>query len=411
MPETKYKPGPVPKEAVDFFRSKGWKVGFDYRDVWKEEHALAFTVAKAMQVDVLESIRGAVDSAIAEGKTFREFQKELTPTLQKLGWWGKKEMVDPKGAGQASPVQLGSARRLRTIYRQNLRSAQAAGQWERIERTKKALPYLRYRLGPSEKHRPEHVAWEGLVLSAEDAFWDTHMPPNGWGCKCWVQQLTKFAADKLGGPAEAPKVKKREWINPRTGKTEMVPEGVTPGFDFNPGKVRTAKQMEWFNDRLNGISPTAADAVHRTWMQPEFFKQWRAKPQGNIPVAVLDDEAQAALGAKQKTVLLSDYTMNKQEGRRPVMKNGMPTASKGHPELTDAEYALLPDVIQKGRVIQAGDAKAVFFHQDGRLYKAVVKTTQTGGENFVDSFHRASEGQIRRELKKKGAVEIRAEKK
>lgn len=410
MGAKKYKPGPVPKEAVEYFRSKGWKVGFDHRDVWKEEHAHAFTVAKATQVDVLESIRGAVDSAIAEGKTLRDFQNELTPTLQNLGWWGKQEVVDPV-TGETVLAQLGSPRRLKTIYRQNLRNAQAAGQDDCIERTKKALPYVRYRIGPSENHRPEHVAWDGLVLEVDDPWWNTHTPPNGWGCKCWKQQLSRFAANKLGGPVKAPKIERVAWTNPRTGKTELVPKGITPGFDFNPGKARSAKQMEWFNDSLNGISASAADAVHRTWLSPEFFKQWRANPKGSIPVSILDDETKATLGAQQKTVQLSDWTVQKQDGKHPPMKNGMPSASKGHPELTDAEYALLPDVIQKGRIIQAGETKVVFFHKDDRLYKAVVKTTRDGGENFVESFHRASEGQIRRELNKKGAVEIRAEKK
>ena len=51
-----YRPGPVPREALDFFRAKGWKVGFDYRDVWRQEHATAFTVAKVMRADVLLDI-------------------------------------------------------------------------------------------------------------------------------------------------------------------------------------------------------------------------------------------------------------------------------------------------------------------------------------------------------------------
>ncbi len=361
-------------------------------------------------MDVLESIRGSMDRAIAGGQTFRQFQKELTPTLQKLGWWGKKEVLDPV-TGEKVVAQLGSPRRLKTIFRTNLRSAQAAGQWERIDRTKKALPYIRYRIGSSENHRAEHVAWDGLILEATDSWWDTHFPPNGWGCKCWPQQLSKFAADKLGGAGETPAVRTVPWKNPRTGKMEQVPEGITPGFNFNPGKARHGQQLGRFNDRLNGVSPTAADAVHRAWLQPGIVKQWRENPQGNLPVGVMDDEARAALGAKRKTVLLSDWTMQKQDGRRPLMKNGMPTASRGHPELTDKEYALLPDVIQKGRIIQSGESKAVFFHQNDRVYKAVVKTTKDGAENYVDSFHRASEGQIQRELKKKGAVELRAEKK
>ena len=34
--------------------------------------------------------------------------------------------------------------RLQTIFSANMRSARAAGQWDRIQRTKDALPYLLY---------------------------------------------------------------------------------------------------------------------------------------------------------------------------------------------------------------------------------------------------------------------------
>jgi len=173
-------PGPVPKYVLAFFRNKGWKIGFDYRDVWREEHSYAFTVAKATQMDVLSTLRQAVEDAIAEGRTLRDFKKDLTPTLQKLGWWGRKQMVDPV-TGEVQKVQLGSPRRLKTIYNANLRSARSAGQWDRAQRTKEALPYFRYSLGPSEKHRKEHAAWQGTILPVDDPWWETHMPPNGWG--------------------------------------------------------------------------------------------------------------------------------------------------------------------------------------------------------------------------------------
>ena len=173
-------PGPPPKEALDFFRAKDLRVGFDHRDVWLEEHTHAFTVAKAMRLDLLDDIRGAVDKAMAEGQTFRQFQKELAPALERRGWWGKKTVRDPQ-TGRLVQAQLGSPRRLRVIYDANVRSARAAGQWERVQRTKRALPYLLYQLGPSRTHRDEHVAWAGTLLPADDPWWDTHWTPNGWG--------------------------------------------------------------------------------------------------------------------------------------------------------------------------------------------------------------------------------------
>ena len=241
-------PADPPKEALEFFRGKGYKIGFDHRDVWREEHAAAFTVAKAMNLDVLSAIRGEVDKALAEGRTFRQFKADLEPTLQRLGWWGAQPATDPK-TGKTAPAQLGSPRRLKIIYRTNLRTARAAGQWERIERGKKSHPFLIYRLGPSEVHRPMHVSWAGKILPVDDAWWSTHYPPNGWGCKCHVRQASRREAEKLGGPHRAPRIRTVEWKNKRTGKTERVPEGIDPGWDTHHGKTRRAGLGQALEDR------------------------------------------------------------------------------------------------------------------------------------------------------------------
>ena len=69
-----------------------------------------------------------MQEALDEGKTGRWFEKELTPLLQKKGWWGKKETVDPE-TGEIERVQLGSPWRLQTIYRTNLQTAYMAGRY------------------------------------------------------------------------------------------------------------------------------------------------------------------------------------------------------------------------------------------------------------------------------------------
>jgi hypothetical protein len=246
MPEYRF-PSQPPKDALEWFRAKGFKPAFDHRDVWRQEHAQAFTVAKAMRMDVLTSIRESLDQALAEGKTLAQFRQELTPTLQKLGWWGRSDEVDPL-TGEVINAQLGSPRRLKTIYRTNMRTARAAGQWQRIQRRSKTHPYLVYELGPSEQHRVQHVNWAGIILRADDPFWSTHYPPNGWGCKCRVRQINQREHDKLMNSGEftdkAPQIRNREYINDRTGETLQVPNGIDPGWDYNPGMARgkAAKQ-------------------------------------------------------------------------------------------------------------------------------------------------------------------------
>lgn len=246
-------PGPVPKDALDYFRAKGYQVGFDYRDVWQEEHATAFTVAKAMRLDILEAIRSAVDQAVEAGQSFTEFKRELQPLLERLGWWGRQALLDPL-EGSMREVQLGSPRRLRIIYDVNLRTAHAAGQWQRIQRTRKTHPYLLYQLGPSREHRQEHVSWSGILLPADDPWWQTHFPPNGWGCKCHVRQVSRREAERLLATGQymtkAPDLGMQEYINRRTGQVVSVPVGIEPGWAYNPGaSTRLARAQQQLSEK------------------------------------------------------------------------------------------------------------------------------------------------------------------
>lgn len=152
--------------AVEFFRQKGFKIGFDHRDVWQHEHQAAFTVAKAMQLDLLVEIRDQVDSALADGTTFETFKAALKPNLVKRGWWGRAMMTDP-ATGETKDVQLGSTRRLKVIYDTNLRTAHSEGQWARIQASKASFPYLTYVHIHSPHERKEHLAWNGLTLDPQ----------------------------------------------------------------------------------------------------------------------------------------------------------------------------------------------------------------------------------------------------
>ena len=85
----------APQEAIDAFRRKGYRITFDWRDMEREEHSRDFTVTKVTTLDLLMDIREAMDRAIAEGTTLRQFEKDLTPVLQEKGWWGRQLMTDP----------------------------------------------------------------------------------------------------------------------------------------------------------------------------------------------------------------------------------------------------------------------------------------------------------------------------
>jgi hypothetical protein len=230
-----------PEEAIRFFRAKGLAPSYAWQDVFQDEHAHKFTVAKALTRDVLEAVRAELDAALANGTTRETFIDELKPTLEKLGWWGQKRMVDP-ATGIEETVQLGSPRRLKLIFDVNLRSAYAAGRWERIERTKKQFPFLRYVQIQRRTARDEHKPWHGVIRPVDDPWWDQHYPPCGWNCGCIAQQLDADMMKKRGWTVTEPPPASptRTYVNKRTGERVKIAEGIDPGFGFNVGKAYLA---------------------------------------------------------------------------------------------------------------------------------------------------------------------------
>ncbi|MGH6887976.1 MAG: phage minor head protein [Rhizomicrobium sp.] len=213
---------------------------YSWYDVWQQQHSQAFTVAKTAGADVLDDIAQAVENAIANGETFDQFVADIEPILVEKGWWGTGPAFDPV-TGQLNTAQLGSLNRLRIIYDTNLRMSYAAGKWAGIERTKGDLPYLMYAHTTSIHPRIEHLAWDGITLPVDDPWWATHYPPNGWGCKCGVIQLTRSQYNNMNGAglitAEAPGIDWRDIVNPRTGDVTPTPAGIDPGFAYNVGKA------------------------------------------------------------------------------------------------------------------------------------------------------------------------------
>lgn len=377
------KPGPIPKEALAYLRAKKLEPGFDYRDVWRESHATAFTVAKAMQVDVLESIRDSLDQALAEGRTFAQFKKDLTPTLQKLGWWGESDETDPV-TGETRTVQLGSPRRLKTIYDTNKTIAYQSGQWQRIQRNKKSFPYLKYVLGPSKEHRAEHVAWAGTILPVDDPWWASHKPKNGWGCNCDVISLTEAQAQREG-ISSAPQVKMRKWENERTGEVLDVPVGIDPGWDFNPGQVAHDEYAaRIFGNKIKTASPevgslamqSAGDYVRaamqddfKRWVKPLFNHQQRHVGEARLVSVVSADVIHAlrqqGLALDSAGITLKDRAV--EHFARDQKKSPLPESEVlALPARLDNPKAVLLDAVDNMLVY-------VFDLPQGKLAKVVIQ--------------------------------------
>ena len=212
-------------EQIAFFRRKLNLPTESWADVYKHEHDWAFVVAGANRDAIVADFRAAVEKAIADGTTLQEFRRDFDAIVARHGW-------DYSG---------GRNWRSRVIYDTNLNTSYAAGRWQQLQ----SAPFWQYEHADWVEHpRPLHVAWDGLVLAKDDPWWQTHYPPNGWGCHCKVRGLWPRDLQRLGkaGPDQAPQV---QWLEREIGKNSplgprvvRVPEGIDPGFEYAPGAAR-----------------------------------------------------------------------------------------------------------------------------------------------------------------------------
>jgi uncharacterized protein with gpF-like domain len=211
------------EEQLAFWRSKVNLPTEKWNSILKEAHDRAFTVAGALQADLLADLRAAVDHAITEGDTLETFQKDFDTIVATQGWTGWT------GEGTAA----GEAWRTKVIYDTNLFTSYSAGRYRQLQAVKATRPYWRYRHSPaSVVPRPEHLAWDGKVLPADDAWWTQAMPPGGFGCKCYVESLSPRDLERLGlAPISGEDMPYAGETDPATG----LPRGIDEGWDYQPG--------------------------------------------------------------------------------------------------------------------------------------------------------------------------------
>ena len=72
-----------------------------------------------------------------------------------------------------------------------------------------------------------------------------------------------------------------------------------------------------------------------------------------------------------------------------------------HPDLSIEDYKKLPDIIARGEIYQQGELKLIYLWDDGTLYRAAVKTTADGRENYLVSLFKMSDKNADRDVREK----------
>ena len=260
-------------EAIRFFQRKARVPTKRWNDVWRTEHSHNFMVAGATSDALLKDFQDTLLKALKEGTTLGEFRKEFDRIVEKHGW-----------AYNGTPGW-----RSRIIYETNLSTAYSAGLYEQLTdpETLEAFPYWQYVHSGSRHPRLQHLAWDGLVLRADDPFWQTHFPPNGWRCGCRVRPVGHSDLKRMGksGPDKAPPIEYRPWTDKVTGVVHQVPIGIDPGWDYSPG--------------LAAKTGLANVPVHTDPMKPGTLPSTPTKPQADAPLPKLPEALERFLEAPE----------------------------------------------------------------------------------------------------------------
>ncbi|CRF50062.1 Phage (Mu-like) virion morphogenesis protein [Helicobacter heilmannii] len=137
------------------------------------EYLRAFSISGVGKIDTLIAYQSALETALAKGQTFNQFQKANPDLLANIH---KKQQE--------------------RIFRYNAIYANTRGKMLRYEN---APPITDSSDGDGwyyiyhSRHdsRARHLEFDGVCLPRKHEFWHTHTPPLDWGCRCELQMFSE----------------------------------------------------------------------------------------------------------------------------------------------------------------------------------------------------------------------------
>lgn len=338
------------EEQIAFFRQKLNLPTRHYDDLIKAQHDRGFMVAGAIKADLLDDLRKTVDKAISEGRSIQWFREQFDGIVEKHGWAYKGERDW----------------RTRVIYKTNMAASYAAGRWQQLNDPDllASRPWWKYIHNDTVTHpRPLHVAWSGLTLRHDDPWWQTHFPPNGWGCRCRVTAVAKPDPDRDTAPDDGTYIKVD-----RGGEAHTIPKGIDYGWDYVPGQSN-AELLRQVIDKQDGAAWQLAKANTEALVKSPVFKSFfDGVIQGEFPIAVLDPREQALLESAALTVLLSDASIAAHEEK--------------HPEIGLDDYRRVQEIIDRGDIYRQGEERLIYLLLNGVWYRAALKRTADKRKNY-----------------------------
>lgn len=348
-------------EQVAFFRNKLGNLvpTAKWDDLQKAQHDTAFMVAGAQKADLLADLSKSIDKAISQGAGLEAWRKDFKAAVEEYDWHG----------WMGESTETGRAWRTRVTYQTNMQTSYAAGRFAQLQEG--GFEYWVYHHSDGVKvPREQHLAWDGMALPADHPFWQTHYPPNGWGCQCYVTGARNKDIAEMHG-ADFSKT-------PPEGT-----EGIHKGWDYAPG-ANVAKHVSLMAEKAGQYPHAIAANLLTSLAASKAFESWYNAPvkESLWPIAKVDSSKASLIGAQTTIVSLSQETAIKQ--------------TRAHPELQASEYQYIQKTITGGWNIQDGENSLIFVLEN-EGYVSVVKSTKTGKGLFLTSFRRLSSQAAKRD--------------
>ncbi|WP_285826507.1 DUF935 family protein [Bacteroides acidifaciens] len=80
---------------------------------------------------------------------------------------------------------------LRTEFETAETSGRRASEWQEFKENADIMPNLKYVTAGDERVRESHRLLDGIVKPIDDPFWLRNYPPNGYRCRCYVEQTNE----------------------------------------------------------------------------------------------------------------------------------------------------------------------------------------------------------------------------
>lgn len=166
------------EEAAAIIRSKPAIV----RDLWDQLAAelriRAFTITGIEAVRVIERVRDKI-AQVPEGADWEETRRSIADDLEQS--LGSRDAAE---------------RRAELLLRTHAYQATQAAAW-RQWMADDTVTHFQYIATRDDRVRPSHLALHGIVLPKDDPFWEDHMPPWEWGCRCQARPLTRGMVERI----------------------------------------------------------------------------------------------------------------------------------------------------------------------------------------------------------------------